>query len=128
MRSQQCHDESELSGLNGCWAAVGAQLDGIGLPSELLPDLTLHVQSGNFVFGSDEGLLAINRNAHPPALDVIATSGPNRGRVVPAIFEQAGGMLRVCYALVGNERPAEFRAPHGSRRFLVTYRRSMQSR
>ena len=128
MRSHNRRDEIDASSLNGRWAAVGAQLDGIGLPTDLLPDLTLHLHAGTFVFGSDEGLIAINRDAHPPALDVIATSGPNRGRVVPAIFEQAGGMLRVCYALVGRQRPTDFKAPHGSRRFLVTYRRTVPRR
>jgi uncharacterized protein (TIGR03067 family) len=114
----------ECSGLNGNWIAIGAQLDGVRLPDAVLAELTLHVQSGTFVFGADEGLLTIDRSAHPAAMNVIATSGPNRGRFLPAIFEHAGGMLRICYALSGEERPNDFKAPTGSRRFLVTYRRT----
>jgi hypothetical protein len=86
--------------------------------------LTLLLQSGTFVFGSDSGIIAVDADHRPPALDVVATAGPNYGRFVPAIFEQAAGMLRICYDLSGRERPREFRAPPGTRRFLVTYRRS----
>ena len=115
--------------LNGRWLATAAQLGGVRLPDHVLPDLTLHLHAGTFVFGEDTGLIAIDRTRHPAALDLVATGGPNFGRFVPAVFEQAGGMLRICYDLSGRARPDDFRAPLGSRRFLVTYRRAeLQSR
>jgi uncharacterized protein (TIGR03067 family) len=90
----------------------------------VLAELTLRVQCGRFVLGCDEGTIAIDRQVHPAAMDVVATHGPNRGRYVPAIFEHAGGMLRICYDLSGRQRPGEFKAPLGTRRFLATYRRA----
>ena len=121
------HGGTETNGLNGWWVVTEAQLDGVPLPADALADLSLHVHSGRFMLGNDEGTIAINRQVHPFAMDVVATRGPNRGRFVPAIFEHAGGMLRVCYDLSGRERPREFNAPLGTRRFLATYRRGRNS-
>ena len=117
-------DAGDSSGLNGCWVVTEAHLGGIRLPDEALRELTLRVQSGNFAFGSDRGIITIDRHAHPPSLDVIATHGPNAGRFVPAIFEQAGGMLRICFDLSGHVRPSSFTAPPRTNRFLATYRRA----
>jgi hypothetical protein len=55
--------------LNGRWLATAAQLGGVRLPDHVLPDLTLHLHSGTFVFGEDTGLIAIDRTRHPAALD-----------------------------------------------------------
>jgi uncharacterized protein (TIGR03067 family) len=117
----------DLSGLNGRWVAVAAELDGLSLPPDVLAELTLDLQSGTFIFGCDQGIVAIDRKARPYSIDVVATRGPNRGRFVPAIFAQAGGMLRICYDLSGTVRPRHFNAPFGSRRFVVTYRRAIAS-
>lgn len=124
MDTQKITGHSNSSGLNGSWIAVAAQLDGITFPEDVLADLTLHVHHGWFTFGSDEGVLSIDRHVRPAAMDVLAVRGPSRGRFVPAIFEHAGGMLRICYALAGAERLRDFTAPLGSRQFLVTYRRA----
>jgi uncharacterized protein (TIGR03067 family) len=115
---------TDTQGLNGWWVVTDAQLDGVSLPAEALSELSLRVDHGTFMLGSDQGTIAINRTVHPFAMDVVATRGPNRGRFVPAIFEHAGGMLRICYDLSGRERPREFKAPLGTRRFLATYRRA----
>jgi uncharacterized protein (TIGR03067 family) len=115
---------ADAAALNGRWIATDAELGGVRLPGEVLSELTLHLKAGRFVFGNDSGIIAVDLDHRPHALDVVATAGPNYGRFVPAIFEQAGGMLRVCYDLSGRERPREFRAPLGTRRFLVTYRRA----
>src|SRR5919106_5783973 len=115
---------SDTSGLNGSWVPTEAWLSGVLLPRDVLAALTLRVESGRFALGEDEGTIAVNRMVSPAAMDVVATRGPNRGRFVPAIFEHAGGMLRICYDLSGRERPREFKAPLGTRRFLATYRRA----
>jgi uncharacterized protein (TIGR03067 family) len=114
----------DTSGLNGWWVVTEAKLAGVSLPPDALAELHLRVQSGTFTLGHDEGTIAVNRDVHPAAMDVVATSGPNRGRFVPAIFEHAGGLLRICYDLSGRQRPREFDAPTGTRRFLATYRRA----
>jgi uncharacterized protein (TIGR03067 family) len=114
---------SETRGLDGWWIVTEGRLSGVSLPDDVLAELTLWVESGTFVLGSDTGTIAVNRDVHPATMDVVATRGPNRGRFVPAIFEHARGMLRICYDLSGRQRPRAFDAPLGSRRFLATYRR-----
>jgi uncharacterized protein (TIGR03067 family) len=115
---------SDTSGLNGWWIVTEARLSGVALPDDVLAGLALWVERGTFVLGPDEGTIAVNRDVHPATMDVVATRGPNRGRFVPAIFEHAGGMLRICYDLSGRQRPPAFDAPLNSRRFLATYRRA----
>jgi uncharacterized protein (TIGR03067 family) len=117
-------ERSDTSGLNGWWIVIDGQLGGVSLPPDVLAELSLRVDGGMFLLGNDEGMIAVNRHVRPAAMDVVATRGPNRGRFVPAIFEQAGGMLRICYDLSGRQRPPAFSAPLGTRYFLATYRRA----
>ena len=120
--------EHDVASLNGSWVVTGAHLAGIRVPVEAWPDLTLYIRNGMFLLGADGGTLAISRHVSPPALDVVATRGPNRGRFVPAIYDHTDGRLRICYDLSGTERPREFKAPAGTRRFLATYRRAEDAR
>jgi uncharacterized protein (TIGR03067 family) len=113
-----------IGDLNGRWLATEAKLGGVKVPEDVLEHLTVHLSRGAFAFGCDAGIIMVHGQHRPPWLDVIATHGPNLGRFVPAIFAFAGGTLRICFDLSGTERPRDFRAPIGSRRFLVSYRRA----
>jgi hypothetical protein len=48
---------ADRSSLNGRW---DAQLGGLRLPDDVLAELTLLLQSGTFVFGSDSGVIAVD--------------------------------------------------------------------
>jgi uncharacterized protein (TIGR03067 family) len=110
--------------LNGRWVLVQGQIGGVGLPAEALAQLPLEIENGSCQFGTEEGTVSLRGSVHAGELDVITTRGPNGGRVVPAIFERAGGMLRICYDLSGASRPRCFRSPPGTHLFLATYRRA----
>jgi uncharacterized protein (TIGR03067 family) len=110
--------------LDGWWIAIDGELGGIPLPTEALSDLPLRLQKGRFRLGSDEGRTVFNGHARPTSLDLILTRGPNRGRIVPAIYDLSAGGLRLCCDLSGGCRPDAFTSPSGTRRFLVSYRRT----
>lgn len=121
-------DDPAVEALNGRWILVEGWLGGVRLPPDALARLTLRIEHGAVAFGGEEGFVSVHRGLGPAALDILTTRGPNRGRLVPAIFERAGGMLRICYDLSGANRPRYFKAPPGTRRFLATYRRAAPER
>jgi uncharacterized protein (TIGR03067 family) len=110
--------------IDGWWIAIDGKLGGIPLPQEALSELHLRLQNGAFRLGTDEGRIVLNGHVRPSSLDLILTHGPNRGRVVPSIYDLSAAGLRLCCDLSGASRPDAFIAPSGTRRFLVCYRRS----
>jgi uncharacterized protein (TIGR03067 family) len=57
-------------------------------------------------------------------MTIKSTEGPNKGQTFLAIYEMKdAGSLRVCYDLSGTDFPKEFKAPKGTRLYLVGYRR-----
>lgn len=109
--------------LDGWWVATDGELGGLPLPAEALSDLPLRLENGTFRLGADTGRTVFNGYARPASLDLILTRGPNRGRIVPAIYDLGAAGLRLCCDLSGACRPDTFSAPAGTRRFLVSYRR-----
>ena len=114
-----------LRALDGWWVAHRAILGGVALPSDIVPELSLLIFNGGFFFGRDEGRVEMNVEATPAEMDVRIVRGPNRLRLMPAVFTLSGHTLRICYDLAGIERPTEFSAPLGTRRLLVTYQRML---
>ena len=110
--------------IDGWWIATDGELGGIPLPNEALTELPLRLQNGAFRLGTDEGRIVLNGHVRPTSLDLVLTRGPNRGRVVPAIYDLNEGGLRLCCDLSGACRPDAFTAPPGTRRFLICYRRT----
>jgi uncharacterized protein (TIGR03067 family) len=130
MREEPMHADAgaaTLRALDGWWIAHRAILGGVALPADIVPELSLLIFNGGFYFGKDEGTVAIDLAASPAAMDVRIVRGPNRLRFVPAVFRLTGHTLCICYDLSGIERPAEFSAPLGTRRRLVTYERMPDS-
>jgi uncharacterized protein (TIGR03067 family) len=115
--------ESNHAALEGWWTPRHARLGGVRVPHEALNELGILLGRGTFVFGSDSGRFTLHPAARPASIDFFATAGPNSGRFVPAIYDCAGGSLRLCLDLSGVRRPRAFDAPPGSRHFLAMYHR-----
>ena len=109
--------------LEGTWIATSAELGGVALPPAVLATLRLVLQGGQYALGNDHGTYRVDERASPAAIDVAGADGPNSGRQIPAIFEIANNMLRICYDLSLSARPTAFQSPAGSKLFLVTFRR-----
>lgn len=109
--------------VDGWWVASDGQLGGLPLPAEALSDLALRLEKGTFRLGADTGRTVFHPHVRPASLDLILTQGPNRGRIVPAIYELNAAGLWLCCDLSGACRPETFTAPAGTRHFLVSYRR-----
>jgi len=117
----------------GVWKPIAAVLDGARLPPDALKAITLKISGTNYqvtVEGEkepDQGTCMLDASASPKRMTIISTNGPNRGKTFLAIYETKDGRsLRVWYDLTGTEFPKEFKAPKGTMRYLVGYRRQQE--
>ena len=113
--------------LEGTWIPTRAELAGATVPPPVLSGMRLTVEGRRYTVQAggnrDAGVLRLDPAAYPWAMDIIGTDGPNRGKTIPAIFQNDGAELKVCYDLEGIARPEQFKTEPNTRLFLVTYRR-----
>ncbi len=120
-------DPHDNKPLRGDWVPVKAELGGQPMPNEVLKTITMKLGDGTYdvlVAGApDKGTYEIDPAAKPKGMVIKGTEGPNKGRVIPAIYELEGKTLRICYDLSGAERPKDFKSVTGTKLYLVTYQR-----
>jgi len=117
----------------GSWKPISAIHDGTFLPRPELDKITLEITGDKYlvtVVGetkTDQGTFTIDTSYTPHRMTIKGTEGPNAGHTIKAIFEMKNpGAFRVCYDLTGKEFPDSLRAPKGSMRYTVGYRRPVQ--
>lgn len=119
----------ELKLLQGDWVPASAELAGQKLPEEVLKTMKLTVKDDKYVVvaasTNDEGSLKLDIAAKPKTMDIVGTSGPSKGKTIPAIYELSADSLRVCYGLEGASRPTEFKSQPVDKGLilLITYKR-----
>ena len=114
----------QTAAIDGRWRLVDGYIGGVRVPEAELAGLTLTISNGTFTLSTTEGFILVDSDPQPGLMDIVATSGPNRGRFVPGIYECAADVLRICCDLSGVDRPTHFDAPPGTRRFAALYRRA----
>lgn len=113
--------------LDGLWQMIRAEFEGELAPELVTTKTTLELVEGSYRVWfdgvvSDQGSFALGRAGEDSTIVLCSTGGQNAGRTIPAIYQQVGDRLRVCYGLDGAV-PVEFRAESGASRYLATYRR-----
>lgn len=73
----------------------------------------------------DEGSFVMSENGGHLVLTLTGVAGTNAGRTIPAIYQQTGERLRICYGFDG-VAPTQFATAVGSQRYLATYRRPLR--
>jgi|SRR3954471_972517 uncharacterized protein (TIGR03067 family) len=122
-------DPHDNKSLRGDWVPVKAELGGQAMSDEVLKTISMKLGDGTYhvdVAGKpDKGTYEVDASTLPTSMDIKGTEGPNKGRVIPAIYEKTGQTLRICYDLAreGAKRPREFKSEPGTRLYLVTYER-----
>lgn len=117
----------------GIWKPIAAVLGGTRLPDAALQAITLTITGDQYevtVAGEtepDRGVYTLDTSVTPKRMTIKSLFGPNRGQTFLAIYEMKDAVsMRVCYDLSGKEFPQEFKAPPGTPRYLVGYRRQPQ--
>jgi uncharacterized protein (TIGR03067 family) len=114
--------------LDGIWLPVDAEFSGQRLPEGSLDKLELALSDGKYalkVSGTtiDQGVIELFPESTPKAMKITGSDGPNKGRMIPAIYELDAKTLTICYDLSGAATPAGFRTEGGTQLYRVTYNR-----
>jgi uncharacterized protein (TIGR03067 family) len=120
--------KKDLAQFQGNWTLVSVERDGKKTPEEDAKKLKLTIQGNKFVLRKDsvvisEGTMTLDPTKRPKEVDERITTGPNKGKVFPAIYEIDDQQHRVCFAVAGKERPTDFSSTPGSGRLLQVWRR-----
>ena len=122
-------DPHDNKSLRGDWIPVKAELGGQAMSEEVLKTITMNLGDGTYhvdVAGKpDKGTYEVDSSSVPSGMAIKGTEGPNKGRLIPAIYEVKGQTLRICYDLAreGAKRPKNFKSEPGTQLYLVTYER-----
>mgnify|MGYP000909813388 CR=1 FL=1 len=110
--------------LAGTWEMIRAELGGEQSPELIALRIELEFAANAYTvrFGgqiADRGTV----EAHSPAaFTLTSTDGPNRGRVIPCLYQLAGDRLRICFGMDGS-KPENYSTAKSSN-YLATYRRT----
>lgn len=120
-------DKADWKKLEGDWTPVGMELGGTKWNAEQFKGSKLTITEGKYslLFGgqADKGDVKIDSAKKPKAMDITGTEGPNKGKTIPAIYDFEDGVLKICYALKGTDRPGEFKTTKENEFFLAVYKR-----
>jgi len=119
--------EKELKKFQGTWTFESVEAGGKKLPADGFKGMTVvfkgdkyDVKSGDDVV--EAATLKLDPSKSPKAFDVTVTDGPNKGKVMLAIYEFEGDALKVCFDPEGKKRPTEFKTGSGSETLVVHQR------
>jgi uncharacterized protein (TIGR03067 family) len=120
----------ELRKFQGSWTFESVETGGKEVPIAGFEGMTVTFEGDRFTVRKGDEVIQVATQKldparSPEALDVTVTEGPNKGAVMPGIYEISGDTLRVCFDPEGKKRPTEFKGGPGSQT-LVVHKRVMK--
>jgi len=116
-------DAPVADSLVGQWTPVSAAMGGSDYPVSNFGGASLRMNNGAYEFAGDSGTYAILSYEVPARMDIHGVSGPNAGRVIPALYRISGDSLDVAYQMGTGVRPRDFESPPRSKILVIHYRR-----
>jgi uncharacterized protein (TIGR03067 family) len=117
----------DLKALNGLWVPTTAVMGGKPYSDDACKAIHAVFHNGKYAVKvgdqTDKGTFTVDESKDPKTLTIVGTSGPNKDKTIPAIYELDKDTLKVCYDLSGKAAPAKFESAKDSKLFLVTYQR-----
>lgn len=119
--------KKDLEKLQGRWQAARYIVDGKELDAKEVKGIQLTVKDdvSTYVHGDIEakGKYKLNPAKNPKELDILVTTGADKGKTYLAIYEWDGADLRICLTRTGKERPTKFASTPGSKNDLEVWRK-----
>ena len=110
--------------LQGIWSISELEVDGQKMPSEILSEAQITIKKNRFTstgMGAVyEGTIELDSSEMPPHLTMQFDAGPEKGNKNLGIYEVRNGILRICLATRGTERPTRFATKPGTGLALET--------
>ena len=121
-------NEDDIKATVGKWEVAKAELGGMDI-TDHIKTIKFEIQAGgkySVVFGEekDEGTFTVDASKMPKEMDIKSTAGPNKGKLIKAIYKIDGDAMTICYELGGGDkRPTKFESKADTKLFLVDYKR-----
>lgn len=122
--------DKELKALGGVWVMQVMEVDGGKIEGsaggggiQFSLDGNKYVsQAGQNVV--EQGTIAVDPSKSPAAIDLMANTGGEKGKILSGIYLLRGDSLLICLASPSAARPTEFSAQKGDNRILILYKRA----
>ena len=120
---------NDMTALQGKWTCVSAESDGKAIPADIVKQLQLAIDKGNYTTRKGdqvlfEGTIRVDATKKPHEIDLVDATGDNKGKTGKGIYEVEGDTFKICHGVPPNEdRPKEFVSKAGSKVFLVVWKR-----
>jgi uncharacterized protein (TIGR03067 family) len=112
----------------GEWQMISGVMNGVAMDAATV-QWVKRVTRGNqtSVIAGPQTMLKVeftfDPTASPPSIDYLNLHGPSKGKRQQGIYRFEGGVLTVCTAAPGADRPGEFASVAGDGRSLTTWKR-----
>lgn len=125
-QSYSSREASDLDRVQGKWALLSAQRDGVPSSGAEIKNSVLTVQGNRFSFSpgstigtSASGTFEVHPETHPKSTESVSSSGERS----LGIYKFEGPYHWVCFAPPGKPRPDSFSSPRGSGWILQQWKR-----
>ncbi|HSQ55057.1 MAG TPA: TIGR03067 domain-containing protein [Gemmata sp.] len=119
---------AELKALVGKWKVASAELGGKDI-TEHLKEMKFEIKAGGKYTAQvgelkDDATFSVDLAKKPREMDVKPNGGPQKGKIVKAIYKLEGDTLIICYDHDHAEnRQSRFESKEGTTVLLITYKR-----
>ncbi|MFO1045332.1 MAG: TIGR03067 domain-containing protein [Planctomycetaceae bacterium] len=114
--------------IEGTWKVVSFTINGNASTGDIGKIIVVNGADGswNLTVNDQElgqGATTINPSKKPKEIDITPTTGDDKGKVYPGIYEVADDTRKLCFAPTGKPRPTEFTSVAGTDHVLVMFER-----
>ena len=118
----------DLKRMEGDWAAVSIEVDGMKIPVEDAMALFRSVKGDQYTVSRyrkvvGKGTIRLDATKKPRAIDALPAGASGEGKSLLGIYEFDGNKLKLCFARPGVARPTEFSAKEDSGHTLTVWQR-----
>jgi uncharacterized protein (TIGR03067 family) len=120
--------------MQGTWQTLKAQIGGMDLPDDVVRNLKIVVKGNtmtvvgvpDIIQQYGEGTFLLDPSTKPKSIDFKVLKGDKKGDGPEGIYDLNGDDLRLCFQLVGKDRPTEFVTKEGQNRGMLVLKREKQ--
>jgi len=114
--------------IEGTWKVVSFTINGNQSTGDIGKIIVVNGADGswNLTVNDQElvqGATTINPSKKPKEIDITPTTGDDKGKMYPGIYEVADDTRKLCFAPTGKPRPTEFTSVAGTDHVLVMFER-----